>query len=286
MDSRKVQFLSPLTFRICTLLTSLMLMAAGTVTVHSKEALPQPSFEGVWMPSHVSLDDPRWRIVDLTCGGMCSLEQFDFLQSLLNDPANDDTSVEQLFTRSYEYYVDNSHALLTAEGLQQVKNYKLEKGAASDCTPDGDGISTQLFAPLPSEIKEYDDHIQIQYEYWNALRIIYTDGRDHPEGEKHSRLGHSIGSYEGNTLIVDTVRLLPGELYLPVDGGLTAIMLSKQARLTERYSLSEDGQRLDLIWSISDPTYLHRAVQGQKSALLASDWTLNEFVCESFTGEY
>ena len=278
--------MSLINYRIVVQFLSTVILLGLAFTGQTEEESSRPSFLGVWMPSHVSLEDPRWRIVDLTCGGMCSLKQFEVLQSLLSDPVNDDTPVDQLFRRSYEFYLENSQALLTPAGRQQVDKYDIEKGAAADCLPDGEGISTQVFAPLPSQFEEYTDRILVRYEYWNSIRTIYIDGRSHAANVAHSRLGFSIGWYEGSTLVVETSKLLPGELYLPVDGGLTAMMLSSNARFTERYSLSEDGQRMDLVWSISDPVYLREAVEGQKSTLLASDWTLNEFVCESFTGEY
>src|SRR5260221_9771391 len=43
----------------------------------------------------------------------------------------------------------------------------------------------------------------------NRLRRIYTDGRPHPETPDPTFHGHSIGHWEGNTLVVDTVHILP-----------------------------------------------------------------------------
>src|SRR5262249_4443535 len=43
----------------------------------------------------------------------------------------------------------------------------------------------------------------------NRLRRIYTDGRSHPETPDPSFHGHSIGRWEGDTLVVDTVDILP-----------------------------------------------------------------------------
>ncbi len=53
------------------------------------------------------------------------------------------------------------------------------------------------------------DALAILYEarpgpYW---RVIYTDGRPHPEEPDTSYFGHSIGHWEGDTLVVDTVAL-------------------------------------------------------------------------------
>jgi hypothetical protein len=50
----------------------------------------------------------------------------------------------------------------------------------------------------------------------NRLRRIYTDGRPHPDDPDPSFFGHSIGHWEGQTLVVDTSALLP-EIYLAVN---------------------------------------------------------------------
>jgi|SRR5579872_280247 len=49
----------------------------------------------------------------------------------------------------------------------------------------------------------------------NRLRRIYTDGRPHPSDPDPSFHGHSIGHWEGGTLVVDTVGILP-ETYIAV----------------------------------------------------------------------
>jgi len=43
----------------------------------------------------------------------------------------------------------------------------------------------------------------------NRLRRIYTDGRPHPDDPDPSFHGHSIGHWEGDTLVVDTVGVMP-----------------------------------------------------------------------------
>jgi hypothetical protein len=49
----------------------------------------------------------------------------------------------------------------------------------------------------------------------NRLRRIYTDGRAHPPDPDPTFHGHSIGRWEGSTLVVDTVAVLP-QAYLAV----------------------------------------------------------------------
>lgn len=50
----------------------------------------------------------------------------------------------------------------------------------------------------------------------NRMRRIYTDGRSHPADPDPSFHGNSIGRWEGNTLVVDTIALLP-QAYLAVN---------------------------------------------------------------------
>lgn len=43
----------------------------------------------------------------------------------------------------------------------------------------------------------------------NRLRRIYTDGRQHPDDPDPTFHGHSIGKWEGDTLVVDTIGISP-----------------------------------------------------------------------------
>lgn len=243
----------------------------------------RPDLEGVWKTTYVSLDDPRWRIEDLACRGRCTLEQFEFLQALLADPANDKRSVKELYYEAEAHNGDYVMGLLTPAARARVATYDPATGAALDCSPEGDGWHHQITAPPPIRIEQFDDRVIIRYEYWNAVRTVYMDGREHPYVEPASRLGHSIGWYDGPTLVIETRRLKPGGMNLPREGG---IQLSDDMVAMERYTRSEDGQRLDLVWSIIDPTSFTEPLKGQKSSLIAPDWELDEFVCEAITGEY
>jgi hypothetical protein len=71
----------------------------------------------------------------------------------------------------------------------------------------------------------------------NRLRRIYTDGRAHPDTPDPTFHGHSIGHWEGDTLVVDTVDILPQAplaiseaVGVPNDGDM---------RVTERIHLAE-----------------------------------------------
>lgn len=42
-------------------------------------------------------------------------------------------------------------------------------------------------------------------DWYNVWRRVYMDGRGHPEDVEPTYFGHSIGHWEGNTLVIDTV---------------------------------------------------------------------------------
>ncbi len=62
--------------------------------------------------------------------------------------------------------------------------------------------------PYPAEIIQHRDRIIIIYEGGGHVwREIHMDGRTHPEGDalNPTYFGHSVGRWEGDTLVVDTV---------------------------------------------------------------------------------
>jgi len=66
--------------------------------------------------------------------------------------------------------------------------------------------------PGGPEIIVMPDQVRMTYYWFNATRRIYTDGRKHPTGVDlvSSFMGHSIGRWEDDTLVVDTVGMNPG----------------------------------------------------------------------------
>ena len=72
------------------------------------------------------------------------------------------------------------------------------------CLPPGGPRS--MATPYPAEIVQHKDRIFIIFEGGGHVwREIYMDGREHPEVVSPTYFGHSIGHWEGDTLVVDTV---------------------------------------------------------------------------------
>lgn len=91
----------------------------------------------------------------------------------------------------------------------------------------------------------------------NRLRRIYTDGRNHPADPDPSFHGHSIGRWQGDTLLIDTVGVLP-ETYIAV---------------SEAVGLANNGdlhviERLHL----TGPNELHDDIEIQAPHVLTRPW--------------
>jgi hypothetical protein len=76
---------------------------------------------------------------------------------------------------------------------------------STSCFPPG---PTRIFTlPRPFEVRQTAQEVYILSEMDHWVRRIYMDGRGHPDGYPSTWMGHSIGKYEGNTLVVDTAAI-------------------------------------------------------------------------------
>jgi hypothetical protein len=114
-----------------------------------------------------------------------------------------------------------------------------------DCKPHG----VPRLGIQQVQIVENDQYIALLYEAAPGpiYRIIYTDGREHPKDLDTSYLGHSIGHWEGDTLVTDVVGL-NDETWL---GGATASIHSDKEHVTERWT--RQGDELTYEATVEDP---------------------------------
>lgn len=110
-------------------------------------------------------------------------------------------------------------------------------------------IRTAESAP-PFEIIEQNHQILIIYESFNVVRRVNMDGRKAPEWLPLSPVGYSVGTWQGDELVIETTHLTPHLLNddgFPFDGG-------SDARIIEKYKVT--GDRLEVEFSVEDPTNL------------------------------
>jgi hypothetical protein len=86
-------------------------------------------------------------------------------------------------------------------------------------------------------------------------RLIYTDGRKHPDDLDTSYMGHSIGHWDGDTLVVDTVGLNDETWYTQTGGAnkFTSIHSDKE-HVIERWT--RKGDDLEYQATVEDPVML------------------------------
>jgi hypothetical protein len=87
----------------------------------------------------------------------------------------------------------------------------------------------------------------------NRMRRIYTDGRPHPEDPDLTIHGHSIGRWEGDTLVVDTVGIIP-QSYIALSEGV-GIPSNGGMHIAERIRL-RDADTLSVELAITAPAVL------------------------------
>lgn len=246
------------------------------------ELSARPGFDGVWKSPTISLDDKRWSIPDVACRNGCSQVSYQYLGDLLEDPENDNISVVDLYADAQEFNRNYVSMLTRPTTLQKWANYDAANDAALDCTPEGDGLQHQIGAPPAIKFEVFEDRILIRYEYWNAVRTVHMNEASIPDELEPSRLGYSIGRYEGNTLVVETAAMTSTQINLMGN----KFYLSEDAKYIERYELSDDGERFNIVWSVADPVNLRGPYVGMMSWLAAPDWELDVWSCEAITGEF
>jgi hypothetical protein len=79
------------------------------------------------------------------------------------------------------------------------------------------------------------------------VRVIFMNETTHPDLWPHSVTGHSIGHWEGDTLVVDTALIQEATL---LNNGLNH---SNDLKLLERFRLSPDGSTLLVMQEYEDP---------------------------------
>ena len=97
-------------------------------------------------------------------------------------------------------------------------------------------------------ISQDETSVTIEYGQHGFVRTIHLDSDRHPENVAPSRAGHSIGRWEGDVLVVDTIGFLPGLLGLEVAHG-------PDLHVVERFSLNADGSVLTREYVAEDSDY-------------------------------
>jgi len=90
------------------------------------------------------------------------------------------------------------------EKYRAVKAGKTRDSNFTGCTPQSP-TDLMLDNRRRYELRQFPDVVLLLFDEDHLVRRIYMDGRGHPDGYQSTWMGHSIGKYEGDTLVIDTV---------------------------------------------------------------------------------
>jgi hypothetical protein len=99
-----------------------------------------------------------------------------------------------------------------------------------------------------NRITQAGDRIVIHYGLYSFERVVHMNMNTHPQNLEPSYAGHSIGHWEGDVLVVDTVGFAPGIIAAPVRN-------SEQLHIVERIALDPDSLELRRDFVAEDPVY-------------------------------
>jgi hypothetical protein len=154
------------------------------------------------------------------------------------------------------------------------KAVPVEESNSPDYTCMPPGVPYIYFRPHPFEFVQGPGRAVMIFEYDHHVREIYTDGRAHPEDPDPTWMGHSIGRYEGDTLVVDTVGF-NDKTWLDRVGHPH----SGELHLVERFRRIDRNTLTDEL-TIEDPKAYTKTWNATLYFELKPDWDIGEFVCQ------
>ncbi|MEO6340306.1 MAG: hypothetical protein ABIO39_09735 [Caulobacteraceae bacterium] len=146
-----------------------------------------------------------------------------------------------------------------------------EDSETANCVPPG--LPDVMTQPYPIELLFTPGKLTVAIEAYSQMRRIFTDGRPHGSPDQTFN-GHSVGHWEGDELVVDTVGFDP-QTRLAVRG----VQHSELMHIVERFKLTEKDL-LQVTVTIDDPKALTKPWTRVNTYARHADWDIAEYICE------
>jgi hypothetical protein len=144
--------------------------------------------------------------------------------------------------------------------------------STAQCMPSG--VPRVMGAPYPIEFLQGKKELVILHETQHLFRHIYLN-EDHPKDLDPTFMGHSVGHWEGNTLVVDTVALNKETLINEAGDPH-----SDKMHIVEHWSKSADGKVLTDLLTIDDPGAYSKPWSIEYKYYWRPDIRFIEYICE------
>ena len=146
-----------------------------------------------------------------------------------------------------------------------------EDNETANCLPPGmPGIMGQ---PYPMEFLLTPGKVTIVIEAYTQVRHIFTDGRSLPDEPDPKFFGTSIGRWEGDMLVAETVGFND---FVQIARGVPH---SDKMKIVERFRLT-DPDTMTIETTIQDPVVLTAPYTTTATLRRHRNWTISEYVCE------
>lgn len=164
-----------------------------------------------------------------------------------------------------------------AKRVAAARTPQPEDNTTANCLPPGmPGIMNQ---PYPMEFLLTPGKVTIVIEAYTEVRHIFTDGRTLPEDPDPNFFGTSIGHWEGDTLVVDTVGFND---HVELAKGVPH---SDKMKIEERFKLT-DPDTMSYQTTIIDPVALTQPYVTTATLRRHRNWTVSEYICEENNRNY
>ncbi|MFM2124782.1 MAG: hypothetical protein RL328_1233 [Acidobacteriota bacterium] len=140
------------------------------------------------------------------------------------------------------------------------------------CLPSG--IPEKLSIPDGLKIVQTEDLTLMLHESRTIYRQIFTDGRPLPKNAQPMWMGYSVGRWEGDTFVVETIGQ-NGRTWLDMRG----LPGSESMKVTERYTRPNVGRMLIEV-TVEDPVNYTKPITSKLDWTLLPDDELIESICE------
>jgi len=136
------------------------------------------------------------------------------------------------------------------------------------------GIPRATYLPHPFQIVQGEgDLILFSYSFANANRPVFMNPEDHLIAPVDLWMGHSNGSWDGDTLVIDTVGFNDRTWF-----DFAGHPHSDQLHTVERYTRTNFAT-MEVETTIIDPVAYEKPFAVKFTATLHEDWDLMEYIC-------
>jgi hypothetical protein len=215
----------------------------------------KPDFTGIWQ-------------TDTAAPG--EIEKIIPVLPLFVVPGDDPTTFSKYLFNVMADYPAGDIKLSPAAQKEWEVNRSISDSLGPHCLPSGLPMA-ELF-PSPRRVVQTPNLIVVVYE-GDIPRQIHLDGRKIPANPNPAWVGYSVGTWDGDTLVVETAGLNPRS---PLDA--FSHPRSDTMRLTERWRRRDFGH-LDIQVTIEDSKYYSKPIVFRYPSTLVPDDDLLEWVC-------